>query len=426
MIKQNRRSFLKSSGILGAGFMYIPNYLSRIAPSDVVRTAHIGVGGMGTQHLKWFAALPESQIVAICDVEQKHISGGLALIKEIQPDQKVSTYNDFRQLLERSDIDAISCATPDHWHASIAIKAFEAGKDVYGEKPLSYTVQEGQKMLKSQLKHQRIFQLGTQIHAGDNYHRVVEIIQSGKLGKIQTVRLWKSGAPPVFPKLTMGAPPQSLNWDMWQGPAPSKPYAKERCHFTYRYFMDYSGGVFADFWCHIADVVFWALNPSGLKSIHARGKQSEGMGDTPEWIDVDYDFEDLEILWTTNPPDIPGAADMSIGAHFIGEQGTLTCNYGSRVIRINGEEMENLDEVPKSITRSLGHQQNFIDSIKSRQQPQSNLSYARKMTLPMHLGLISWQLGRPLQWNEQKEKFIGDSQANKMLKRKARKPWKMI
>jgi predicted dehydrogenase len=406
--------------------MYIPNYLSRIAPSDIVRTAHVGVGGMGTQHLKWFAALPESQIAAICDVDQKHITEAIKLLKEIQPDRKISTYTDFRKLLERSDIDAISCATPDHWHASIAIKAFEAGKDVYGEKPLSYTDREGQKMLKSQLRNEQIFQLGTQIHAGDNYHRVVEIIQSGKLGNIHTVKLWKTGPPPVFPSLTKESPPASLNWDMWQGPAPSRDYAKERCHFTYRYFMDYSGGVFADFWCHIADVVFWALNPSGLKSIDARGKKSAGVGDTPEWIDVDYEFEDLNILWTTNPPEVPGVADMSIGAHFIGEKGTLTCNYGSKVIRFAGEELEDIKEVAQSINRSPGHQQNFIDSIKSRRQPQSNLAYARKMTLPMHLGLISWQLERKLQWDDAKEKFVGDSQANKMLKRKARKPWKMI
>ena len=403
--------------------MIIPNYLSRTAPSDLVRMAHVGVGGMGRQHLNWFADLSEVQIVAISDVDQAHLNQAKNLLAE--KNVNVDEYRDFRKLLERTDIDAISCATPDHWHSAVAIKAFESGKDVYGEKPLSYSVKEGQQMLKSLTKNGRVFQLGTQIHAGENYHRVVEIIQSGYLGKINTVRLWKSGVPPVFTSLTVGAPPSTLDWDMWQGPSPEHPYAKERCHFTYRYFMDYSGGIFADFWCHIADVVFWALNPSGLKSIHARGKPSEGYGDTPEWIDVDYKFANLDLFWTTKPPDLPGADQMSIGAHFIGENGTLTCDYAKRRILLNGEEMEDLKEVNQTLERSPGHQQNFIDSVKSRIPPQSNLAYARKMTLPMHLGLISWKLGRRLEWNEQKEKFDGDGEANKMLYRKPRKDWKI-
>ena len=424
-MKFSRRDFLIRSSVLSAGFMYIPNYFSRIAPSDKIRTAHIGVGGMGTQHVNWFAKLPEVDVISLCDVDSAQLSKAANIYKEIHPDKNIQLYDDFRKVLDRTDIDAVSCATPDHWHSSVAIKAFESGKDVYGEKPLSYTIREGQDMLKSLTKHNRIFQLGTQIHAGDNYHRVVELIQSNKLGKINKVLVWKTGGPPVFDKLTLGNPPSSLNWDMWQGPAPVHPFAKERCHFNYRYFMDYSGGVFADFWCHIADVVFWALNPSDLQSISASGKESDGVGNTPEWINIDYQFKDLDIHWTTEPPDIPGAADMSIGAHFIGEHGTLTCNYGSRIIRINGEELEDLNEVEKSIPRSPGHQQNFIDSVKSRKQPQSNLAYARKMTMPMHLGLISWQLGRKLKWNANDEKFIRDKEANKMLKRKARKPWKI-
>ena len=138
------------------------------------------------------------------------------------------------------DIDAITCATPDHWHSQIATLAFQAGKDVYGEKPLSYDVKEAQIMLKNLEKYNRIFQLGTQIHATDNYHRVVEIIQSGLLGKIHTVRLWKTGGSPDlgFPKIQ--TPPKTLDWDMWLGPAPYTDYIPEKCHRTYRHFFDYS------------------------------------------------------------------------------------------------------------------------------------------------------------------------------------------
>jgi predicted dehydrogenase len=355
-----------------------------------------------------------------------HLQESLNTLSGLQPASKAQGYEDFRRILDRKDIDAISCATPDHWHAPIATLAFEAGKDVYGEKPLSYDVWEGKRMLQAMNKHKRIFQMGTQIHAGDNYHRVVEIIQSGALGKIHTVRLWKTGAPPDLGTAQVQAPPPGLNWDMWLGPAPYTEYMPQRCHFTYRYFLDYSGGVFADFWCHIADVVFWALNPSGLKTISARGEAPKGIGTAPQWLDVDYEFDGLNIFWTHEPPNVPGAAGKGIGAYFEGEKGTLLCDYDSRIITINGETVQDLPQVPVSLVRSPGHQQNFVDAVKSRKQPESNLEYARKLTLPMHLGLISYRMGKKLEWNSVKEQFVGDKEAASYLHREHRKEWKLI
>ena len=425
-ISQNRRSFLKQGSIGALGITILPWSIKSVAPSDTLRIAHIGVGGMGNSHIKWFANLPEARIVALCDVDQSHLASSLTNLAALQPDWKVDTYEDFRHILERQDIDAITCATPDHWHATIGTMAFQAGKDVYGEKPLSYDVREGQKMLAAQKKSKSIFQLGTQIHAGDNYHRVAEIIQSGALGDIHTVRLWKTNDSPEL-KMTKGrSVPSTLNWDMWQGPAPEREYFPERCHFNYRYFLDYSGGVFADFWCHIADVVYMSLRPKGLRYISAKGEEAKGVSDTPKWIDIDYKYDNLNLHWTTDPPNVPGATDRSIGAYFEGSNGTLICDYSTREITINGETVTDLDQVPVSIPRSPGHQQNFVDSVKSRIQPESNLEYAREMTLPMHLGLISWRLGKDLKWNPDKEKFIGNRKANKLLSRKARKAWRLI
>ena len=422
----NRRTFLKQSSLGALGFTILPWSIKSKAPSDTLRIAHIGVGLMGNNHINWFANLPGVQIVALCDVDQKHLASSIRNLADLRPDWKVDAYEDFRHILDRKDIDAITCATPDHWHATIATLAFQAGKDVYGEKPLSYDIGEGQKMLAALEKHNRIFQLGTQIHAGDNYHRVVELIQSGMLGNIHTVRLWKTGTSPDLKMSAGQVVPSTLNWDMWQGPAPERAYAAERCHFNFRYFLDYSGGVFGDFWRHIADIVYMALQPTGLRSISARGEVAKGMSDTPGWIDVDYEFDNLKIHWTSEPPQVPGAKDRSIGAYFEGENGTLICDYGSREITINGETVTDLKEVPISIPRSPGHQQNFVDAVKSRIPPESNLAYTREMTLPMHLGLISWRLGQPLKWDPEKEKCIGNKKANKLLSRKPRKAWALI
>jgi predicted dehydrogenase len=421
----NRRNFLKQGTIGAFGLTFLPSLISA-APSEKLRVAHIGLGGMGKSHLRWFAGLPEVDIVALCDVDSDHLNSAAKLLKESRPESQAKMYEDFRHILDRQDIDAITCATPDHWHAQIATLAFQAGKDVYGEKPLSYDVKEGQVMLDQLNKHNRVFQLGTQIHAGDNYHRVAELIQSGAIGKVHTVRLWKDGFSPGlgFPKAQ--TPPPALNWDMWLGPAPYADYFPERCHRSYRYFLDYSGGIFADFWCHIADIVWWSIQPKGLKSVVARGEKTDGITDAPKWLDADFEFEDLKLHWTTLPPNVPGAADRGIGAYFEGDKGTLICDYSTLEITINGETVSDIPSVPKTIERSPGHQQNFVDAVKSRKQPESNLEYAREMTLPMHLALISWRLGRKLEWNTNREKFKGDREANSFLSREYRKEWALV
>ncbi len=423
----SRRTFIKQSGALAFGLAF-SKMLPRVAPSDRLRIAHIGLGGMGNAHMGWFAALPEVEIVALCDVDQDHLNKSLQRLGELNPGNKAQGYADFRRVLDRKDIDAITCATPDHWHAQIATLAFQSGKDVYGEKPLAYDVREGQMMLKHMKRQNRIFQLGTQIHAGDNYHRVVEIIRSGVLGKIHTVRLWKTGFPPELGPAKIQAPPPTLDWDMWLGPAPYVEYTPQRCHFTYRYFLDYSGGVFQDFWCHIADIVYWSLEPKGLKSIEARGEDQPAgsIADCPLWLDADYEYENLKLYWTHQPPDVPGAEKRHIGAYFEGEKGTLLCDYETREITINGQTVSDIKEIPVTIERSPGHQQNFVDAVKARKQPESNLEYARRMTLPMHLGLISYRLKRKLYWNSKKEKFVNDKAANSYLFREYRKKWDLV
>jgi predicted dehydrogenase len=422
----NRRAFLKKTSLGALGLTLLPSLYGKVVASDRLRIAHIGVGGMGNNHMQWFSALPEVEIVALCDVDEQHLAASLKAMETLQPDKKVQGYSDFRHILERQDIDAITCATPDHWHAQIASLAFQAGKDVYGEKPLSFDIKEGQIMLKNLEQHGRVFQLGTQIHATDNYHRVVELIQSGAIGKVNTVRLWKTGTPPNLGNPKIQPVPKHLNWDMWLGPAPYVDYMPEKCHLNYRYFFDYSGGIFADFWCHIADVVYWAIQPKGLKHIHARGEKADGIADTPKWIDIDYEFEDLKIYWTTTPPAVPGALERGIGAYFEGDKGTLICDYSTREITINGETVTDIPEVAQTLPRSPGHQQDFVNSVKSRALSESNLAYAREMTLPMHLGLISYRLGRKLHWNPETEQFIDDAEANAFLSRTPRKEWDLV
>jgi predicted dehydrogenase len=213
---------------------------------------------------------------------------------------------------------------------------------------------------------------------------------------------------------------------MWLGPAPYHKYSPERVHFNYRYFLDYSGGVFQDFWCHIADIVWMSLDPQNLKKVSATGTKPEGVATAPKTIDIAYEFENLNLFWTSTPPNVPGAATRGIGAYFEGEKGSLICDYSTKEITINGVTMLDVPEVPKTIIRSPGHQQNFVDAVKTRTQPESNLAYARKMTMPMHLGLISYRLGKELKWDSANEQFVKNRKANKLLWRPYRKEWNLI
>ena len=367
---------------------------------------------------------PDVETVALCDVDSVRLAESAKRLVQRKPTARPETYTDYRRILERKDIDVVTCATPDHWHALVAIHAFEAGKDVYGEKPLSYSLRERQRMEQTLRRTGAVFQLGTQIHAEDNYHRVTEIIRSGALGRIGTVRLWKNGGTRGLGFPPNQKPPDTLDWNLWLGPAPYADYTPVRCHGSFRSFFDYSGGVFADFWCHIADVLLMALQPEGLSTVEACGEvPGDGIADTPKWIDADFAFKGLNVHWTTRPPPVPGAEKMSIGAHFEGEKGTLTCDYKSRKIRIGKEVLDDLPDVPVTLPRSPGHHRNFLDAVKSRGLPESNLPYARKMTLPMHLALTSFRLKRKIVWDSVKEEAIGDPAANYLLGRTNRAPF---
>jgi len=271
----------------------------------------------------------------------------------------------------------------------------------------------------------RVVQVGTHRRSGHSYAAAARLIASGKLGKVTVGRAFDTTN--MHPSGIGKAPPSDppLDWDLWLGPAPWSPYTPARCHFNFRYFFDYSGGTYADFWCHIADIAYWAMGDLGEpKTIDARGETpKDGIADTPAWIDVDYDYGDVKLLWTTKAPDVPGAAGRGIGCQFEGDRGSMVVDYGSRVLFIDGKEMADVPEVPQSVPRSPGHQRNFLDCVRSREEPESNLDYVHNMTLPMLLGCISFRLGRKLEWDSARQRFIDDAAANRMLAPPYREPW---
>jgi len=424
-----RRAFLKTAGkgILGTGLglLVLPRWARGAAPSDRIRVASIGVRGRGNSLLVGCLRQSDVEVVAVCDVDGHVLAQRLKQVHAHYKNEKAKGYGDFRHLLDRADIDAITAGTPDHWHAPIACMAFQGGKDVYSEKPLCHNYREARAMLAMGQRYARLFQLGTQIHAGVNYHRVVELVRSGALGKIHTVHVWKGGGSPAIGWSPAGPPPEHLDYDLWLGPAPWRPYHPRHVHGSFRHYLDFSTGVYADFWCHISDIAFWALDPGAPRTIVARGEfQTQGMADAPKWIDVDLEFPDLKYYWTSRRPKAPGRVGGGIGCWFEGKRGSLVCDYGDRAIFLGGKQVRDLPEVPQSIPRSPGHMRNFLNSIKSREAPESNLAYVVPMTAPMFFGRISLLLaGRKLTWDAEKEEFVGDDEATRLLGRVYREPW---
>ncbi|MBV6430985.1 MAG: Inositol 2-dehydrogenase/D-chiro-inositol 3-dehydrogenase [Bryobacteraceae bacterium] len=423
----SRRSFLAATGS-AAAIAAMPR-VSSAAPSDRIVMGMIGVGTQGTGRLREFLNHDDVRIGAICDVDRRHLDRAVALVEK-EKGYKPQAFDDFRRLLESKEIDAVAIVTPDHWHAIPTVNAFEAGKDVFVEKPLSYSVAEGRAMADASLNHKRVTQMGNHIHnTTGNYRRVVEMVRSGKLGKITRVHLWKTSPTQNFRVREPAALPEGFNYDFWLGPAPKHAYTPLRSHGTFRQFWDYSGGTFIDFWCHISDVAFWALDLKAPKSIYAAGGRffltdETEAADTMEAI---LEFPNLLYIYSFRPTPLPGFEHMGhIGCLFEGTEASLVANYEDHEVWVKGKKMADFPKPPQSIPDSPGHIREFLDAIKSRNlETTCNLRYGHHLSKFGLLSNISYRTGRRIEWDEQQERIIGDKQASRYLARTFRKPWKL-
>ncbi len=333
MTNVTRRDFLAASSALAAGGLIAradePKAQASNSANDKIVLGFIGVGGMGSGLLNIFKGMPDVAVAAVCDVYEpnrlkaKESAGG-------KPDD----YPDFRRVLDRKDIDAVVVATPDHWHAIPTILACQAGKDVYCEKPLAYRIGESRRMADAAKKHQRVTQMGNLIHATENYHRVVEIVQSGVLGKIAKTRVWMAAERSGLDHPSDTNPPAGLDYNFWLGPAPDRPFNPNRFLFNWRYFWDYGGGILTDFCCHIVDPVHWAMGVSYPETITASGGRYalDDNAETPDSLEVVYEYKTPEgqpylMVWSQTDFSSHGLEDKGLGIMFQGTRATMVANY---------------------------------------------------------------------------------------------------
>jgi predicted dehydrogenase len=451
-MKFNRRQALRAAALSSLA----PQSRMAAAPNDRIGIALIGCGGMGRMDLADFLKNPEVEVVTLCDVDEVRLNETAAKSAPAKP----RLYRDFRRVLENRDVHAVIVATPDHWHPLITVEACNAGKDVYCEKPVSNCVREGRIMVDAARNNKRVVQVGLQQRSGSHFQRAATIVQSGSLGEIHYVQCWIHerlakaglGTPPDT------APPSTLDWDFWVGPAKEVPYNSTYHPGTWRNFYNFGGGRMCDWGVHLVDFVHFAMQQDKPLSVTSCGGKMyvTDHRDTPDTQEAMWEYSGFLMHYTHLMHNAQGnngnAGDKPFGSYgiqFHGTRGTLFIDRNGYVVTpqmqshtepggisfraafddLAGVSMYyTLDGIAERGTTSeqhLPHVRNFIQSLKTREQPISNIEVGHRSTTVCHLANISYRVGRKLKWNAETETIEGDAEANKQLTRTYRSPWRM-
>lgn len=438
-LMNKRRDFLKT--LAASSFFSAASYQNILGANERVRVGLIGIGLIGKRHLLDFMAQPDAEVAAICEVYQPRLTEGLSLCHG-----KVASYKDFRRVLDQKDIDAVVVSTADHWHALMTIMSCAAGKDVYVEKPLTHVVREGQWMVEAAKRYKRVVQVGTQQRSGKHYQKCVELIRSGHIGEVRNIRI--TSFRNIMPGFTRPVGTEALSeedWRMWLGPAPYVLFDPNRCIYHFRWFWDYSGGQTTNLLSHDLDIAEWAMNVSPRTVSAIGGRYSlTGIGETPDVFEAIFDYPGFTITWSYREI---CAGSARGGLEFCGTKGTL------RINRAGFEVMPDLlrtpeNQIPQFTTlpspesnlpprttalkmdgfeqvrdQFRPHVRNFLDCIKSRTAPNSDLESAHRTTTACHLANIAFKVKRTVRWDSQKQEIISDPAAAKLLTKEYRPPW---
>jgi len=440
----NRRKFLQVSAA-GVALSAIGNYAAEFADQKPKRVGLIGTGWYGKADLFRLIQVAPVEVVSLCDVDKHMLADAAEMVASRQASKKKPrTYGDYREMLKEKDLDVVLIATPDHWHALAMIAAAEAGADIYVQKPISVDVAEGQAMLAAARKHKRVVQVGTQRRSTPHLIEARDtIIKQGKLGRIGVVEIYCYYHMRATANPPDSAPPDYLDYEMWTGPAPMRPYNKLVHPRSWRAFMEYGNGIVGDMCIHMFDMVRWMLDLEWPKRISSTGgilvdKNSKAnISDTQS---ATFDFGDLQVIWQHRTWGSSPDPKYPWGATFYGDKGTLKASVMSYDFTPAGKgdaihkdvtyEFEQYpeDKTEKDLERHVapairGHMKNLLSCIATREKPVADIEQGYISTTSSILANLSMQLGRSLAWDPVKGQVVGDEEANRLLRRPYRAPW---
>jgi predicted dehydrogenase len=420
--KNGRRSFLQQTSALMGGAMLLSAFdkapLSsirrRMSAADQINVGAIGLNGMGWADLSSALKVPGVRVVALCDVDKNVLDRRVRDLAKMNVDaSKVSTYSDYRKLLEQKDIDVVIIGTPDHWHALIMIEACQAGKDVYVEKPVGNSIGECRAMIAAQQKYNRVVQAGQWQRSQQHFRDAVDFVYSGQLGPVRTVKVWcYQGWMHPGPKIPDSAPPPGVDYAMWLGPAPQRSFNASRYHFNFRWFWDYAGGLMTDWGVHLLDYGLLGMRAGVPKTIAALGgifAYPDMYQETPDTLTTLYEFDGFNLVWDHALGIDNGSYGRDHGIAYIGNNGTLILNRGGwEVIEEKGSKHKIVK--PFAAVSDNGtdkHWVNFIDVVRSRKMEDLHCSIqdGAHVATVAQMGNISLRSGRRLDWDKAADKF---------------------
>jgi len=424
----NRRQFISQTAIAtGAWLVSVQAQARKLSPNDKLNIGMIGVANRAGADLQ---EVSTENIVALCDIDDNY----LAAAKEKYTSAK--TYNDFRRLLDQKDIDAVVIGTPDHTHAVAAVAALQSGRHVYCEKPLARTVSETRIIAETARKHKRVTQIGTQIHAGSNYRRVVELVQSEVIGPVTEVHVWVAATygGMDLPKETRPVPP-NLHYDLWLGPVEYRPYSPEYLPVKWRNWWAFGGGALADFGCHYMDLPHWALDLSRPLVVEPLDGPPVHAESTPPWLIVRYEYPPrgpkpaVRLTWYhggKQPPLLSAeqAAKWKSGVLFLGKKATLLADYGRHVL-LPEKDFEGFKPPAPFIKDSIGHHAEWIAACKTGGPTTCHFDYSGPLTEAALLGNVAYRAGRKLEWDWKRLRAANCPEADRYTQHHYRKGWKI-
>ena len=437
-MNNSRRKFINNSGkiITGAGMLSSLSAGSLLAKScvsganDKVVVGLIGCKGMGFSDLQVFLDQPGVECAALCDVDQSVLDQRTKDVEK-KTGKKPLQYRDYRKLIENKDIDVVIIGTPDHWHCLPMVEACEAGKDVYCEKPLANSIEELDIMVKAAQKYNRVVQVGQWQRSGPHWRDAMDFVFSGKLGKIRTVKTWAyQGWMKPVPVLPDEPVPEGVDYDFWLGPAPKRPFNKNRFHFNFRWFWDYAGGLMTDWGVHIIDFGLYGMKVEAPKSVMASGGKfayPDDASETPDTLQAIYEFDGFTMMWEHATGINGGPYGRTHGVGFIGNNGTLVVDRGGwEVIPEQENRKDKMEKVPlkKGSGKDLDfHVKNFLECLETREKPNCDVGIAANTARVAHMGNVAFKTGRKIYWDQSKSEFINDNEANELTKATYRSPW---